>query len=453
MPPTLALLLCTIFVAAILWIDYRHSWKSSLAIWVPTLWLIYCASRPLGVWFQGGSLSDEEMAVAEGSFLDRTTLSILIVLGLIILLKRKIQWSQVFRDNSWLIIMFLYMLVSILWSDFPYVSFKRWVKTAGTLIMALVVFTEEEPLESLQNIIRRTAYILIPFSLMLAKYYPHYGVQFGRWSGATSWCGVSLTKNTLGALCMVSIFFLIWDLVRKNRPTGLKLIWYQKVATLIVLGWSLWLLRGPGGVISSATSFGVLIIGFSTFFFLRMLKNKIRSLISVTWLGLIGIILILFIINAVLDKPLFAYITSLMGRDETLTGRTDLIWSKLIPIALQNPFFGVGYGAFWIKPIFEFTINEAHNGYLDVFIELGTAGLLLLLLVIFSYFKKTSLAFDSDRDWANLSLSFLLIVLLHNITETSFLRSTMLIWNIFIFLMVGSRTGNFKMKEEKIQIN
>ena len=61
------------------------------------------------------------------------------------------------------------MLVSILWSDFPLVSFKRWVKTAGTVTMALVLLTDPASLEALEAIFRRTVYILIPFSVILVK--------------------------------------------------------------------------------------------------------------------------------------------------------------------------------------------------------------------------------------------------------------------------------------------
>jgi exopolysaccharide production protein ExoQ len=444
MPPKIALLFCTMFVCILLWIDSTRDRKASKVVWIPTLWLMYCASRSVEYWFTGGGLIGEGGDIVEGSPLDRILLSILIVIALMILFKRKINWSQVLRENRWLMIMFLYMLVSILWSDFPFVSFKRWVKTAGTVIMAMVVLTEMNPLESLVTIIRRTSYVLIPYSIVLIKYFGNLGRQYSRWAGATSWCGVSLTKNTLGALCVVSIFFLVWELIRRNKITGFKSIWYQSVANLLVLGMSIVLLRGPGGIISSATSFGVLIIGLSTFILLRRSKNGLKSLNNAIWTGVLGCALILITLNAVLDKPLMTHLTSFMGRDETLTGRTDLIWSELIPIALKNPVLGVGYGAFWIRPIFDFSINEAHNGYLDVFIELGIIGIILLMFLIISFYKKARAEFVYDTEWASLRISFLLIVLFHNMTESSFLKSTLFIWNMFVFLLIIYPKRNYK---------
>lgn len=83
-------------------------------------------------------------------------------------------------------------------------------------------------------------------------------------------------------------------------------------------------------------------------------------------------------------------------------------------------------------------INQAHNGYLDVFMELGIVGVILLCLCILSYFVKARMSFDIDRDWASLQIAFLAMVIVHNWTETSFLRSTILMWNLFVlFWLVG----------------
>ena len=445
MPPRLALLLCTGFVVGLLWVDQRRTWGVVPKVsWVPTLWMLYCASRPVTSWF--GTLQSDA-SVEAGNPLERAILSLLIALSLLLLAKRRINWSQTFRDNRWLAILFLYMLVSILWSDFPLVSFKRWVKTAGTAMMALVLLTDPAPLGVLEVIFRRTVYILIPFSVMLVKYFPHLGVGFGRWTGGTIWAGASMNKNMLGALCMFSVFFLTWTLVRRRGGNESEPVWYQTPADLLVLGLSLWLLRGPGGSYS-ATSVLVLILGFVAFFFLRRLKNGARSLGTVAWVTLLGAGLLLLVTNVVLETSLAALIAPCFGRDATLTGRADMIWSELIPFSLQQPILGVGYGAFWIRPFFEFAmrINQAHNGYLDVFIELGAVGLTLLTIFVVSYFNKARAEFEYDPDWASMRIAFLLIVLIHNCTETSFLRSTILLWNVFVFMMVVHR----KRKSEKL---
>jgi O-antigen ligase len=133
-----------------------------------------------------------------------------------------------------------------------------------------------------------------------------------------------------------------------------------------------------------------------------------------------------------------------MGRDTTFTGRTD-IWDGVRSVAWENPIQGVGYGAFWSKH-HEFPnvgdVNEGHNGYLDTFVETGLIGLVLLLFVIVSYVRKANREKRDDDDWASFRIVFLLMVVVHNFTETSFLRCSEHFWALFILMYMtfpGSR--------------
>jgi O-antigen ligase len=131
-------------------------------------------------------------------------------------------------------------------------------------------------------------------------------------------------------------------------------------------------------------------------------------------------------------------VAPLLGRKADLTGRTDLIWDVLLPIAHQYPVLGQGYGAFWITPVAGLTldVNEAHNGYLDVFIELGAVGLVLLALVVIAYFRKAKNELPHDFNWGAFRLSFLAMFLIHNWTETTLLRSREILWNLFVLFLV-----------------
>ena len=54
------------------------------------------------------------------------------------------------------------------------------------------------------------AYLLIPLSIVLTKYFPELGKQYDTWSGMGYYIGVATSKNMLGALCLVSaVFFLL----------------------------------------------------------------------------------------------------------------------------------------------------------------------------------------------------------------------------------------------------
>ena len=61
----------------------------------------------------------------EGTPIDRTVFSIMMVLAIGILVSRKTRWGTLLNNNRWLCALFLFMLFSVIWSDYPFVSFKR----------------------------------------------------------------------------------------------------------------------------------------------------------------------------------------------------------------------------------------------------------------------------------------------------------------------------------------
>src|SRR5438552_17975050 len=114
MPPILALLLCTVFVVWILRYDRKQHDNVSKVLWLPTIWMFSVATKPLGVWLRMGG-SDAE----SGSPIDRVFQSILLLVGLLVLAQRGLNWLKAFEGKSWVILLVGYMLVSILWSEIP----------------------------------------------------------------------------------------------------------------------------------------------------------------------------------------------------------------------------------------------------------------------------------------------------------------------------------------------
>jgi O-antigen ligase len=97
-------------------------------------------------------------------------------------------------------------------------------------------------------------------------------------------------------------------------------------------------------------------------------------------------------------------ITKLLGKSADLTGRTD-IWEKVIHLAQQKPLSGWGwisYWAPWVEPFKGLAIRnrveylQAHNAYLDVWLQLGILGLVIFALLVLSTFGR-SWFFAVDR--------------------------------------------------------
>lgn len=434
MPPQLALLFCTVFVLFLLHMERKQAPTLSRALWIPTIWMLHTASKPLGIRFE--SVGDVEA----GSPLDRVFLSGLFCLGLFILTWRKFNWSRAIMENYCLMLLIGYMLASVLWSDIPFVSFKRWARELIAVVMALIVLTERKPHQAMQSLLRRTVYILIPFSLLLIKYFPLYGVQYHRWSGDLMWIGVCTQKNGLGRLCLISAFFLIWGLIRRWKGHDIPVAKYKTHADVFVLILTLVLLKGPPGSYS-ATSATALAVGLGTFIGLLWMKNLHINLGPNTLTVIMALIIAYGVAMPIYGGSSLWGVTFALGRSETLTGRTD-IWANLLPIAERRPILGYGFGGYWTSANREIIeTNEAHNGYLDVRLELGFVGLLLLALFLLSCCREGVRALSYDYHWGSLSISYLIMALVHNLTESSINTFTSHLTAVVLLLCVSSTQG------------
>lgn len=391
--------------------------------------MLICGSRPLGRWFEATAENIEE-----GSPLDRWVLSILIFLALLVLYKRKIAWSLILKNNFSLIFLCLFTGFSILWSDFPFLSFKRWIKLLGAIPVAMVVLSERSPLDAMESILRRCAYVLIPFSLILIKYYPHLGRAYGRWSGLPSWIGVASTKNGLAQLCAISVFFSIWVFIREWRGKVFLRTRFMKVTDGLVLAIAIYLLGGIGGAYS-ATSVSTLVVGTVTLLILYKVKGVERRISM--FIVCATVLVWLFM---TFSESFVEVVTGILGRDETFTGRKDM-WRMLINASARHPLLGTGFGGYFGTPGNEFAEAHdgsvtGHNGLLDVLVEVGVVGLIILLGFHLSFYRKLLKGLKHEFDWGVFGIAFLIMALLWNYTESLFLQATYYIWNITIFLTV-----------------
>lgn len=434
MPSALALLLCTIFVLFMLRLDRKQSPEVSFALWIPTIWMLLTFSKPLGIWFQSGAATIEE-----GSELDRAFLTALLCLGLIILAKRRFNWSNGIGENIWLILLIGYMLVSCLWSDIPFISFKRWSKEFIAVIMAFVVATEPDSRKALESLFRRIIYITIPFSYILIHYFGEYGREYVHYEGVLMWTGVTLHKNQLGQLCLFAAFFLIWTIIRKQQGRDTSSVRYQTFFEAFILILTLSVLGGPEHSFTySATTTVTLAVGLSALIGLYWKKKRGTMVGSKALLVLIVSIFIYGTVTPMIGKLSLIDISSTLGRQETLTGRT-IIWEQLVPVAMTRPILGFGFGGFWTTKTREvYDISEAHNGYLDVILELGFVGLLLVAIFLMSSMRKAQRVMTQDFDWGALWICYLLMVVVHNITESSLNTFTFKLTAIIFLFTVSS---------------
>lgn len=411
--------------------DSKHKSNVSHALWIPLIWMMLIASRYVSLWlnWRASYISPED--ILEGSSIDRNVFMVLIVAGLFILSKRRIYWSQILQSNKWFFLLFLYFGISILWSDFPVVAFKRWIKAIGDLVMVLVVLTDRDPVEAVKTMIRRCAYILIPLSILFIRYYPDLGKLYDPWEGKAFYVGVATSKNMLGNLCLVCGFFFFWNFFtmwrNKNIPVEKKEV-FVHILFLLMISWLL--LKA-----NSATSVTGLVIGI--FIVIGLGLPIIKR--NVKYIGIIIFLTTFAFLVLHLSTDLFQTAVLGLGRDTTFTGRVDL-WKKVIHMN-PNPLIGTGFESFWLGDRLEklwtehwWHPNQAHNGYVETYLNLGWIGLSLLIGVIFSSYRNIHRALMSDFDYGRFRMAFLVIALVYNITEAAF-KELHPVW--FIFLIIA----------------
>ena len=438
MPAQLALLLCSIFVAFLLRLDAKQSPKQPLSLWIPTIWALVAFSKPLGVWF-GGS---RESTTEAGSSLDRAFLITLLFIAIYVLFKRKFIWSNAIKNNFWLILLVAFMLISIFWSPIPYVSFKRWIREIVAVIMAFMILSEHNPRNALLILIRRLSYILLPFSLLLIKYYPKFGVDFGRWSGERMWMGVALHKNSLSRLCIIFAFFFIWTLIRRWHKRDIPVTKYQTYIEIFLFLLSLVLLMGPRRTLThSATSTVAFGIALVAFFGVNLLKKRSLSIDKKYFIFLVMLIVFYGTITPFIGELSILDVSSILKRDETLTGRSDHIWEILVKISLSRPFVGHGYGGFWTTETHNLIATSAHNGYLEIIVNIGFLGLFIVSMFLLSCIKRASLVINNDFEWGTLFLCYLIMAAVHNIAESSLSTLSAPLMATIMFFSVSGEEG------------
>ena len=431
LPPTIASCLTVAFIIYLFRRDIRERPNVSGALWLPLIWLVICCSRGLSLWLDiFGVPVSGGASVEEGSPLDAAFFSILIAAGLYVLKRRGLHLSKIVRNNQWLTIFLLYCLVSVVWSDFPFVAFKRWIKILGHPIMALIVLTEPHLKEALTRLMERCAYVVVPVSMLFIKFYPQLGRAFEPWSGMATSTGITTNKNMLGADCLILGFFFFWHLLQTRRAE--RSTWRRNELWLIA-GFSIgicWLFSQA----HSATAFTSLIVGILIVVFVG-----IRS-VNKNLIGRYMLAALLLVAVAELVFGISGRFSEALGRGSELSGRT-LLWTRLLNMD-TNPILGTGFESFWLgerperlKGLFYFIPNEAHNGYLETYLTLGVIGVFLLVGLFIATFWKTRLELFQNFEWGRYRLGFLVAVILYNWTEAAF-KTVNPIWFVFYLIAI-----------------
>jgi exopolysaccharide production protein ExoQ len=421
---------CFGFVIGLLfWLD-RDDSRFSNAIWVPYAWLSIACSRPISSWLTFSVPGNAGDSYVDGSPLDRNVLTLLLILGLFALSKKTRQVRSILRANPAILIFFIYCLISLLWSDYPFVVFKRWIRSVGDIVVILVIITESNSVDVLKRVLTRISFILIPLSIVFIRFYPSLGRIYSR-GGAPEWTGVCTDKNALGMICMLFGVAVLWRGIATYRNRGAKRRKRELFALGIVFAMIVYLLL----VVNSQTAFACFLMAGALVVVTAIGPGFRKPALVNTLVGAM-----LTVSFCVLFLGIGGGALSALGRDASLTGRTD-VWEVVLPFA-KNAWVGAGYENFWIGERLQQIanliggLNQAHNGYIEIYLNLGWVGLILLGAIIVAGYRNIMNGFRRSPDMSRLKLAFFFICLVYNFTEASF-KMTCPVWILFLWAVMA----------------
>ena len=431
MPPFIASIICGIGIAGLFFLDRGEKTRVSWALVIPAVWMFLNTTHPLSWWLGINQGIDAAQSYVDGSPFDRNFTIFLQLAALVVLIWKSAKARSILRQNALILVYFSFCLISVIWSDFPFVTFKRWIKALGDVEMILIILAESDPFAALRCILGRMGFFLFPLSILFIRYYPELGRR-----PTNSWTqepvGVTSQKNELGIMCMMYGVFFLWMLLSIYRERKRPGRWRRMLAHGTIIALSAYLLsqcNSTTSIVGFASSAGVLWLAS---------RRPVRpALVHFAVLAVLGLS-----ITALFFNPGGGMVESL-GKDPTLTGRKE-IWDLVLSLH-TNPVIGTGFETFWLGRRLEFMhhalvnqiINEAHNGWIEVYLNLGWTGICFIALLVLTGYKRITSYIRQEPENGCLFLGFLLCALFYSFSEAGF-RYLNPGWFFLLLVIIGA---------------
>lgn len=338
---------------------------------------------------------------------------------LLLLRNRRAAMAVARRDKILWVLIGLAVL-SALWSRAPAVTLRRSVALVGTTLLG-IYFAGRYEMEEQLRLLAWAVGIAVVASLLFGFMLPAYGLQPE--TRGVFWRGIYNHKNTLGRLVTLGAVVFV---LRLKEARGQRAGAFAMLALSVVL----LLLSGSKTALVIALGLAALLPLYSaarwhySLYIPLFIVAVLVSTAAATWL-----------------LGNYETVLTALGRDVTLTGRTEL-WSVVLEMIRRRPWLGYGFSGFWLGWEGEsywvwqavgWDVPHAHNGFLDLMLDLGVVGLVLFGAVYVRSFVVAARAIRAEKSAAWLwPLCYLTFMLLYNFTESAILRHNSLYWALYV---------------------
>jgi exopolysaccharide production protein ExoQ len=329
----------------------------------------------------------------------------------------------VLRRNWSLVVLVLLALLSSVWAEMPDLVLRKSIGVFGTTLLGIALavrFSFQDQLRMLSWLFR----IVAVLSLACIVFVPSWGI-----SSEGEWRGIFEYKNALGSMMGLSV------LVEWQRPADSRI---SKILKIFALLLSAVLLR----LSDSVTPAVAVVVALALIEIYKFAALRLR----------VPLYAIFFATSIVVTAGMTVLVTNsdsvtgALGRSSNLTGRTE-IWGLVLSFIQERPIVGYGYSGFWlgaspesleVNRVMRGWVMYSHNGYLEMLLNLGVVGLLLMLTLL-GIGMKRALSFSEQRQdgteiWP---LAFLSYFILHNVAECSILLQDVE-WAICVACIAGA---------------
>ena len=336
--------------------------------------------------------------------------------------------------------------VSLCWSGFPDVGLRRLILMTIVLVTAFSVVQSIGSKRALTILATVSACILIA-NLAAVAVLPGAIEQhdpFDMTSEAVAtWRGLMIEKNGAGAVAAIQALIFMSIACSPGLRSGKRILWAVLLALDIVF------VLGTG----SKTSILILLpAGLLAAGLTLISGNRLAAAAIVT--AIITVVSLCIIVDpAIVSKSAIA-LRDLLNTPHALTGRVE-IWLVALRYIGDNFWLGAGYGSFWSVgfngPVLRYTTGwillqpNAHNGYLDLMLQLGVVGLILGVIAAFAVPLYNGIArpgIPAHARW--LILSVILFVTFHNFLEATYFNRDNPSWVLFVVVVAILRSYPYR---------
>jgi O-antigen ligase len=315
-------------------------------------------------------------------------------------------------------------LISYQWSIWQKKSLEE-ALIQWMMFLTCILIANTFSLTSIIHTCKKAAVVVITINVLFVIISPN-----GAFSAA-GMVGIYNHKNAFGLIISMCIFFLIFS--EEGRRSKIDVIFICVALGLLALSFS-------------KTSIVLLIFSSLCAYIITLIPKPFITRLSrdLLYVGLC-ILLLVFIMLVIFRFDVLNYLYYNMD-EELMTGRGKL-WLTMLLHAEDNLVTGFGFNSVWGKqdyseiyftdlflynPLWVEELAAADGGYIDLILSIGLIGIFLFFNFLFYTFINIH-NFHPTAQFKWLLAIFIFIVI-HNVTETTFLLSTNVLWFMVILI-------------------